>query len=716
MAQDTQNVDFRLSAQDAASPVFKDVQRGLDGLAKQAFDAKAILGTLGAAVSAQQFVSMILGATETTARYKDLAEIAGTTAERISGLEAPARLAGTSLDTIAASVARLGRSLGEARLGDVGKAGLFRALGIDPDDGRDAAEVMVDVARAISGMTDQTVAGKVANDLLGKSYAELRPFMRELTEQGGLVVRVTNEQAEAADRFRDNLARASLSIDQAKINLGNELLPVLNELALVMVRVNKEFETMPQAASGVRTVFESLGVLGANVAFTFKMVGGEIGVIAAQVAALARGDFAGFRLIGEEWRRDAAAARVEVDALSERILSAGKTIAEARDNWELMGKGPTTGSDAEARIRERMEFEKHYAERVAAARGFATRYADAIQLQNQLAQEAFKQGRLTDFDLIRQVAANEDARIQVLVRALNEERALHLQRGELAQAKIAQEKAAAAESARIANEAITQARVTSLESTKRQKDEEEAEAFRAKIATKVEQIHLENMTEMDLLTQQLVEKTGILTAWAGEDLERQRIANEQRELLEIQHQAKLGSAHAQGVLARRDFEQKTARQQTQIVLSEMLLLTQGVATHSRFLFNLNKTAGIANAIVNAYVGISKTLAAYPYPWNLAMAALHAVSAFAQVQQIRSASFGSSTSAPTIAGGTAVPVTPIEGPPPAVTTQPQRALPPPRSQVYVTLQGETNPTMESVRDLMKLIVQEQAYGAEIILVN
>ena len=184
MAQQTENVDFRLSAQDRASPVFRDVQRGLDGLAKQAFDARAILGTLGAAVSAQQFVSMILGATETTARYKDLAEIAGTTAEKISGLEAPARLAGTSLDTIAASVARLGRSIGEARLGDVGKASLFKALGIDPADGRDAADIMVDVARVLSGMTDQTIAGKVANDLLGRSYAELRPFMRELTEQG----------------------------------------------------------------------------------------------------------------------------------------------------------------------------------------------------------------------------------------------------------------------------------------------------------------------------------------------------------------------------------------------------------------------------------------------------------------------------------------------------------------------------------------------------
>lgn len=124
--------------------------------------------------------------------------------------------------------------------------------------------------------------------------------------------------------------------------------------------------------------------------------------------------------------------------------------------------------------------------------------------------------------------------------------------------------------------------------------------------------------------------------------------NQLREQLEIQHQAKLGDIESRGLIARRNFEQSTTRQQTQFVLNHMLALTQGVAQHNRTLFEINKIAGIANAIVNAYEGISLTMKTYPYPWNIGMAALHAVSAFAQVSAIQSTSFGGAT-APSLGG-------------------------------------------------------------------
>jgi hypothetical protein len=99
-------------------------------------------------------------------------------------------------------------------------------------------------------------------------------------------------------------------------------------------------------------------------------------------------------------------------------------------------------------------------------------------------------------------------------------------------------------------------------------------------------------------------------------------------------------------------------------------MTAGVAQHSRTMFNINKQAGIANAIVSAATGIAKTLAAYPFPINIGMAAAHAISAFAQVQAIRSTSFdGGGGGAPSLAGGTpATPVTPVGGSEKATPTQ------------------------------------------------
>jgi hypothetical protein len=118
--------------------------------------------------------------------------------------------------------------------------------------------------------------------------------------------------------------------------------------------------------------------------------------------------------------------------------------------------------------------------------------------------------------------------------------------------------------------------------------------------------------------------------------------------------------------------------------------------------------------MNAYVGISKTLAAYPYPWNIALAALHAVAAFAQVQQIRSASFGSSTSPGSIGGGGAVPVFPAAGAPAtpvAPIALPQAAAA--RTNVNITLIGtrETPITYgQMVDEFIPLLKEAGANGA------
>ena len=63
-----------------------------------------------------------------------------------------------------------------------------------------------------------------------------------------------------------------------------------------------------------------------------------------------------------------------------------------------------------------------------------------------------------------------------------------------------------------------------------------------------------------------------------------------------------------------------------------------MAQHNRTAFEMNKAFSIADAIVNAYRGIARTLADYPFPLSAAMAAAQAAIAFAQVQSIMSQSF------------------------------------------------------------------------------
>ena len=55
------------------------------------------------------------------------------------------------------------------------------------------------------------------------------------------------------------------------------------------------------------------------------------------------------------------------------------------------------------------------------------------------------------------------------------------------------------------------------------------------------------------------------------------------------------------------------------------------------IFQQSKAAAIAQALINTYQGVTRTLAAYPYPFNIPLAAAHAAAGFAQIANIRSTS-------------------------------------------------------------------------------
>lgn len=146
-----------------------------------------------------------------------------------------------------------------------------------------------------------------------------------------------------------------------------------------------------------------------------------------------------------------------------------------------------------------------------------------------------------------------------------------------------------------------------------------------------------------------------------EELERIKFeASEAQKNAAIQLQEDLARIERDGIQSRMDWEKATSKQRVKSVFADLAQMTAGVAQHSRALFNINKVAGIANAIINTSEGITKALSAYPPPLSFAMAAAQAAAGFAQVNAIRSTSFGGGGSAPSVAGTPAPPVTPVGG--------------------------------------------------------
>ena len=118
-----------------------------------------------------------------------------------------------------------------------------------------------------------------------------------------------------------------------------------------------------------------------------------------------------------------------------------------------------------------------------------------------------------------------------------------------------------------------------------------------------------------------------------------------------------------GVIARLKFSTWGAEQQTKHVVGEAIRLTRGVAKENRTMFEINKAAGIANAIINTHQGVTQSLKAYPWPLAGAMAALHLAAGLSEISAIRSASFGGGGGAPSSAGSGGTPSNPVPLAPP-----------------------------------------------------
>lgn len=151
-------------------------------------------------------------------------------------------------------------------------------------------------------------------------------------------------------------------------------------------------------------------------------------------------------------------------------------------------------------------------------------------------------------------------------------------------------------------------------------------------------------------------------------LENRMISEEQYrmwlEQLENEHGTRMADIRKKNMTEMEKFNAKSWQGQTQQVAQQLMQMTANVANSSKAMFNINKAASLANAIISTYEGINKTLAAYPYPISVAMAAAQAAAGFANVRAITSQQFnGAGTTAPSVAASTpagAVPTAAVGG--------------------------------------------------------
>lgn len=102
---------------------------------------------------------------------------------------------------------------------------------------------------------------------------------------------------------------------------------------------------------------------------------------------------------------------------------------------------------------------------------------------------------------------------------------------------------------------------------------------------------------------------------------------------EKQHWEEMKEIRKAGLSDLEKFTEMSWDQQAKTIFGELESITSGVKDQNAILFNINKGAAVANAVLNTYEGISKSLSAYPMPLAGIMAGVHAAAGFAQVSSL-----------------------------------------------------------------------------------
>lgn len=303
--------------------------------------ARASMATLG--VSALAAAGAVASVARDIANYQGLAETVGDSAEAMASLQRASSSSETSLDSVAAASVKLTTALGKVddEGDDVARA--IKALGIDFEAFKRQSPVaqLDEVARAMAGFESSADKTRVATMLFGKSGAELIGFLNDLGEATERTSHLTNEQIQASDDFAKTLASLQGDVQRFAQTMAADAVPALTSMVEMLreaIRYASDASTGTTAFTGAlafaKTVLETFVIVGSDVGFVFRMIGREVGGIAAQLAALARGDIQGFHAISDAMRDDAARARRELDRFQREILSPTSYSADNQSEAE----------------------------------------------------------------------------------------------------------------------------------------------------------------------------------------------------------------------------------------------------------------------------------------------------------------------------------------------------------------------------------------------
>lgn len=256
---------------------------------------------------------------EFAASLTELSRAIGVTVEQYQILNRAAIENGASTEGMTRAMGILNRTLGQARAGVPAAVESFRALRIDPEQFRNAGEVLPRVMEAIKGLRTEAEQAAAAQRLLGRGATELIPFLvqgaagyDQAAESARRMGLLTQEQTDRADEAEDQLAALALTL-RTKLAIA-----IADNIPKIVGLINGLAGLVTWAANAANSL--------AGLATQLTVVGGLLGLRFGPWGAAA-GAVIG-HIIGQSMEDSAENANMNVEFRQQRLAAARRELAQ----------------------------------------------------------------------------------------------------------------------------------------------------------------------------------------------------------------------------------------------------------------------------------------------------------------------------------------------------------------------------------------------------
>lgn len=233
---------------------------------------------VGFGIAATAATGLIMKFADLTGEIDDNAKKVGMSAEEYQKWLYAAKLSGMEQDEFLGMMKKGQKTFTDANDGVKSAAEAYKKLGINVKE-MSSSQAFKAVIKLLAETTDETLRNSIANDIFGKSYADLAPLLKEgadgienlMKEAEDLGAVMSNEAVESGAKFGDTMDKLGAIVQGVFMALAEELLPVFQDLADWVID-NKD-EIIKLAKDAIGFLADALGWVVKNANWLIPVLG-----------------------------------------------------------------------------------------------------------------------------------------------------------------------------------------------------------------------------------------------------------------------------------------------------------------------------------------------------------------------------------------------------------------------------------------------------------